>query len=161
MTPNMYAFLTMIACSEGTQDHPLTQWQGYDVIVYGVDGKPEVFTDFTTHPFSKGRPAKLINAKQGLYSTASGRYQFLLKYWEHYRELLKLNDFGPVSQDRWAVQLIRECNAISLIERGLFKQAVVACNSRWASLPGAGYNQHENSVDKLAAIFEICGGKIA
>lgn len=161
MTPNMYAFLTTIACSEGTQDHPLTQWQGYDVIVYGADKKPEVFTDFTTHPFAKGRPAKLVNAKAGLYSTAAGRYQFLVKYWEFYRESLKLNDFGPVSQDRWALQLIRECNAISLVERGLFKQAVVACKSRWASFPGSGYNQHENDIDKLASIFEICGGKIA
>ena len=79
MNPNRKAFLDMLAFSEGTcvEKHPLTQHDGYDVIVTGSDG-PEVFTDFSQHPFV-GRPAKHISGK--LYSTASGRYQPLLRWW--------------------------------------------------------------------------------
>ena len=31
----------------------------------------------------------------------------------------------------------------------------------WASLPGAGYGQHENSYDKLLAAYLKAGGELA
>ena len=148
MNPNVKAFLDMIAVSEGTSTNPATTCNGYDVIVTGIDGRPEVFTSFKTHPFSNGRPPKRINIR-GLCSSASGRYQFMLKDWKYYQQLLKLPDFGAVSQDTWAVQLIRERGAIPLIESGRFSQAVTKVSNLWASLPGAGYGQHENDLLKL------------
>lgn len=84
---------------------------GYDVIVTGIDRKPEVFKDFSDHPFAKGRKSKVINSK-GLTSNASGRYQQMLKDWPHYRALLKLPDFSPISQDLLALQHVRECRAL-------------------------------------------------
>ncbi len=39
---NIAAFLDMLAVSEGTANHPLTKNRGYDVIVTGLDGKPEI-----------------------------------------------------------------------------------------------------------------------
>ncbi len=156
---NMLAFLDMIAVSEGTSTSPATKHNGYDVIVTGIDGKPEVFRDFSAHPFASGRPSKVI--AKGLTSNAAGRYQFMGRYWPHYRKALNLPDFGPDAQDAWAYALINECRAVSLVEAGRFAEAVHACCSRWASLPGAGYGQHENSLAKLEAAYQAAGGVVA
>ncbi|WP_019654030.1 glycoside hydrolase family 24 protein [Variovorax atrisoli] len=157
---NLTAFLDMLAVSEGTSTGPATKNKGYDVIVTGVDRVPEIFTDYSAHPFSRGRRPKQINAK-GLFSTASGRYQFMVKDWVHYRNLLKLPDFGPASQDRWAVQLIRERSALPLIDAGRFDDAVARVRNLWASLPGAGYGQPEHSLEKLRVVYVAAGGVLA
>lgn len=161
---NVRAFLDMIALSEGTSTNTATHCGGYDVIVTGMDGKPEVFDDFRTHPFAK-RPSKVIN-RAGLTSNAAGRYQCMARvngvnYWAHYRDALHLPDFGPDSQDKWAVALIRECHALELVEAGKIAEAVHACRSRWASLPGAGYGQHENDFATLARAYMAAGGTFA
>lgn len=57
---NIAAFLDMLTVSEGTANHPLTKNRGYDVIVTGLDGKPEIFTDYSDHPFAHGRPARCL-----------------------------------------------------------------------------------------------------
>lgn len=158
MTPNLKAFLDMLAVSEGTSTSPLTKNNGYDVIVTGVDG-PEIFNDYAQHPFAGGRKPKQINRK-GLYSTASGRYQHMLAHWKHYRDLLKLPDFGPESQDKWAIQLIKERRALPDIEAGNFAAAVSKCRNIWASLPGAGYGQPEHPIEKLQAAYIKAGGKL-
>lgn len=161
ITQNQRAFLDMIAVSEGTSTSPATQNNGYDVIVTGIDGKPEIFTDYSNHPFANGRKSKTIN-KNGLTSNASGRYQFMLRDWGHYRSQLGLQDFGPESQDKWALQLIRERKALLLIESGHFADAVARCKNLWASLPSAGYpGQHENKLADLQAAYINAGGKLA
>ena len=160
MTPNQKAFLTMLSVSEGTSTSPATVNNGYDVIVTGVDGEPEVFTDYSTHPFANGRPPKQIN-DAGLVSSASGRYQFLVKYWLAYKASLSLPDFSPASQDKWALQLIRECNALTDIELGDLETAIRKCSSRWASLPGSMYKQHTNHYDKLQTAFLAAGGSLS
>lgn len=159
MHPNIKAFLDMLAMSEGTSTSPATKCNGYDVIVTGIDGIPEVFTDFRQHPFVN-RPSKLINSR-GLLSTAAGRYQFLSRYWLSYKQQLNLPDFGPDSQDIWCIQLIKECGAINMIEAGKLADAIQACRSRWASLPGAGYGQPESQYSKLEAAFVAAGGALA
>jgi len=160
MNANRQAFLDMLSVSEGTSTSPATQNNGYDVIVTGVDGVPEVFSDYSDHPFAHGRPSKIINSR-GLTSNASGRYQFMLKDWAHYRAQLNLPDFGPDSQDLWAIQLIRERSALPLIDAGNFDDAVHRCSNLWASLPGAGYGQRENSMGKLRAVYLAAGGTLA
>lgn len=157
---NRTAFLDMIAHSEGTSTSPATINRGYDVIVTGIDRKPEVFTDYSDHPFAHGRPSKIINSR-GLTSNASGRYQFMLRDWAHYRKQLNLADFGPVSQDLWAIQLIRECSALPLIDGGSFTAAVKAVSHLWASLPGNSYGQHQNQIDALQAAYSAAGGLVA
>ena len=159
MNPNRQAFLDMLSVSEGTSTSPATRCKGYDVIVTGVDGKPEIFTDFSDHPFARGRPPKVIN-RNGLLSTAAGRYQFLLRDWAHYKALLHLSDFGPVAQDLWALQLIRERNALPLIDGGDFDLAVARVRTLWASLPGAGYGQPEHKIERLRKAYTDAGGII-
>lgn len=160
ISDNLQAFLDALAWSEGTSTSPATKCSGYDVIVTGIDGKPEIFTDFSDHPFNKGRPSKKINSR-GLTSNASGRYQFMLKDWAHYKAQLGLPDFGPESQDKWAIQLIKERKALPDIEAGQIESAVNKCRNIWASLPGAGYGQREHSMEELIARYKAAGGTVA
>lgn len=157
---NRCAFLDMLSFSEGTSTSAATRDDGYDVIVTGIDGKPEIFTDYSDHPFANGRPSKVINSR-GLTSNASGRYQHMLRDWAYYRAMLKLPDFGPTSQDRWAIQLIRERQALPMIDTGDVVGAIAACRNIWASLPGAGYpGQHENPLTALVAAYQRFGGTV-
>lgn len=158
--PNLNAFLDMLAWSEGTSTSPATADNGYDVIVTGVDGTPEVFTGFTSHPFANGRPSKVINSR-GLTSNASGRYQFMLRDWAHYRQQLNLPDFGPSSQDRWACQLIRERQALMDISNGNIASAITKCSNIWASLPGNAYGQPVRPITGLLAQYTAAGGKLS
>lgn len=168
MNQNRKAFLDMIGVSEGTSTSPATQNGGYDVIVTGADRQPEIFTDYSDHPFNKGRASKVIN-NRGLTSSASGKYQIMLRDWRHYRDLLDLENkelypdgaFSPAAQDAYALQLIRERSALPLIDAGNFALAVSRCSSLWASLPGAGYGQHENQLARLEDAYREAGGTIA
>lgn len=165
---NRKAFLDMLGVSEGTSTSPATRNNGYDVIVTGRDGVPEIFSDYSDHPFANGRKSKVINSK-GLTSNAAGRYQIMLRDWPHYRVLLRLDDktlypggaFSPAAQDAYAIQLIRERGALQLIDIGQFVLAVARVRNIWASLPGAGYGQLEHPIARLQAAYVSAGGVLA
>ena len=152
MSPQLTAFLDLIAFSEGTSTSPATKNDGYDVIVSGLDG-PEVFTDYSDHPFAKGRPAKTIRESPLLRSTASGRYQLLLRYWRAYQTSLRLPDFSPASQDAVAVQQMRDRHAVDMVEAGNIEGAIEACGPIWASFPNNEYGQGGHSMDALLAEY--------
>lgn len=139
------AFLKTIAYSEGT-DKPgqPTRNKGYDVIVGGG-----LFTDYSKHPGVYVRLPKL-----GITSSAAGRYQILEKWAIAYMKQLRLPDFSPQSQDRIAWQLIGECGAQGDVLAGRFEAAITKCRSRWASLPGAGYGQHEHKMETLRTVYD-------
>lgn len=146
----LQAFLDLIAYSEGTDNG----WQptnnhGYDVIVGG-----KLFYDYSKHP------GVYVKLTPRLTSSAAGRYQILEKFAKHYMKQLRLPDFGPDSQDKIAIQLIKECKALDDIYAGRIHSAVYKCRSRWASLPGAGYGQHEQKIEKLIAVFKEAGGVV-
>lgn len=155
---NVCAFLDLLAFSEGTSkvsgspSAEISQNDGYDVIVAGVDG-PSVFTDYSDHPFAHRAPVEVVapgaRFEDGLYSTASGRYQILCHFFEVYKVTLDLPDFSPMSQDLVALQMIRECNALELIAGGQIEAAIKACSSRWASFPGNTDGQGGRSMAQL------------
>ena len=145
-------FLDLIAFSEGTSTNAHTQNNGYDVIVGGVDGHHE-FTDYSDHPFSGGRPAIVIN-HSGLTSTAAGRYQLLARFYPVYKNQLDLPDFGPVSQDKIALQQIRERHAIPDILAGNIQSAIEKCSNIWASFPGNDYGQGGKGMAALLDHFQ-------
>jgi muramidase (phage lysozyme) len=145
MTRNQRAFLDMIAYSELGPKLLSESDNGYNVIVGGT-----LFHDYSDHP----RKSVWIKRIRD-YSTAAGRYQILARYFDAYNKILKLPDFSPASQDKIALQLIRECRALDEIERGDIEEAIKLCRSRWASLPGAGYSQHENKLYDLLAAYEL------
>ncbi|WP_296258451.1 MULTISPECIES: glycoside hydrolase family 104 protein [unclassified Pseudomonas] len=157
---NVLAFLDMLAWSELGADYLARSDDGYNVIVTGTDGVLELFSDYTTHPFANGRKSKVFS-KSGQTSNASGRYQFMLKDYVHYRAQLRLPDFSPVSQDRWAIQLIKERRALEDIKNGAIESAVQKCRNIWASLPGAGYGQREHRFEDLIAHYIAAGGEVA
>jgi muramidase (phage lysozyme) len=144
-------FLDLIAFSEGTSTNPHTQNDGYDVIVGGVDGHHE-FSDYSDHPFANGQPAIVVRnhpPAPPLTSTASGRYQLLARFWHPYKNLLGLADFGPVSQDRVALQQIRERHGIEDILAGNIQSAIEKCSNIWASFPGNDFGQGGKSMAAL------------
>ena len=152
--PQVRAFLDMIAWSE------LGQWlidhsdNGYNVLVGSKPGMPILFDSYADHPRT------IIRLSRTLSSTAAGRYQILSRIYDFYKNSLMLHDFSPDSQDRIALQLIRECKALTDIRAGRVKQAILKCSSRWASLPGAGYGQHEHKTNDLVKAFVNAGGDI-
>lgn len=149
---NVLAFLDMLAWSEGT-DHPRqrTRDRGYDVIVGGA-----LFEGYADHP------RKLVPLPRlGIKSTAAGRYQLLSRYYDAYKQKLGLRDFSPLSQDLIALQQIRERRAVPDIQAGRIPEAIEKCSNIWASLPGAGYGQHEHRLDDLITHYLAAGGGLA
>lgn len=147
--PNVAAALDTIAFTEGTDNgRQRTTDQGYDVLVGGG-----LFTGYRDHP------RRLIQVRPGLASTAAGRYQILSRFWDHYKRTLKLPDFGPESQDRYAVQQLREQRALAHFEAGRAETGFRAVANIWASLPGAGYGQHEYPMSTVLAKYREKGGR--
>jgi muramidase (phage lysozyme) len=136
-------FLDLIKWSEGTSTSPHTINHGYDIIVGG-----STFTNYADHPrISVWLP------NQKIYSTAAGAYQILAKYFDAYKKILSLPDFTPNSQDQIALRLIRECQAWGDVMAENIESAITKCSSRWASFPGAGYGQHEWTMEQLVAQY--------
>jgi len=148
---NVVAFLDMLAWSEGTDNgKQRTRDRGYDVLVGG-----QLFTSYADHP------RVLVDLpKLRIQSTAAGRYQLLRRYFDSYRKTLNLRDFSPLSQDLIALQQIRERRALPLIQSGQVVEAIKAVRNIWASLPGAGYGQHEQKLDDLLAVYRRAGGEV-
>lgn len=154
---NRQAFRDSIAHSEigpALLAMPSTD-NGYRVIVGSTPAYPILMTDYADHPRKHVWIASIKNT-----STAAGRYQILERYFDVYKAQLGLPDFGPLSQDRICMQLIGECHAIDDIDAGRFNEAIGKCKSRWASLPGAGYDQHENSMESLRFAYLKAGGAV-
>lgn len=153
-TNNEAAFLDMLAISEGTDQ--IGQNHGYDVIVGSTAALPDLFTDYSDHP------RKLVwipRLKKD--STAAGRYQLLSGYFDVYKRLLPVPDFGPDSQDRIALQQIKERYARQAVQDGNLFTAISACASCWASLPGSTAGQGTNSLSFLKAAYLAAGGIIS
>lgn len=144
--PNVYAFLRMLRVSEGTAGP-----DGYRTLVGG-----QLFDSFADHP---RQLVWLPNL--GINSSAAGAYQILRKTWDGVRAKLALPDFSPLSQDAAAIELIRQRGALADVRAGRFAAAVEKCKREWASLPGAGYGQRENSLAKLQSAYLNAGGVVA
>lgn len=145
LTKQRKAFLDTIAWSEGTTRIEESD-DGYNVLVGGT-----LFDSYARHPH--------IYVKR-YNSTAAGRYQILYRYYIYYKNTLYLEDFGHHAQDQIALQMIRECHGFVPLDAGDFDHAINRVKSRWASLPGAGYNQHEMEMEQLRKKFIEFGGWI-
>lgn len=152
---NLKAFLDMIAFSELGERLIKESDNGYNVIVGSLPGRMKLFHDYSDHPRQR------VQINSTLYSTAAGRYQILKRTFDAYKKILGLSDFSPASQDAIAVQLIRERGAIRDIENGNLFSAIEKVANIWASLPGAGYGQHENDFEDLLDAYLDAGGDLA
>ena len=157
MNPNVKAFLEMIGISEigsAIINNPLSD-RGYKVIVGSTPDKLILMANYSGHP------KKMIILSPTLKSSAAGKFQLLGKYYDYYAKLLDLSDYSPASQDAIAIQQIKECKALEDVEEGRFDLAVSKCSHIWASLPGAGYGQHENKLTSLKTAYVLAGGSLA
>lgn len=150
--PNVEAFLEMISHSEGTANYQNND--PYKVIVGSTPNHPDLFADFSDHP------RKLVQLNATLKSDAAGRYQIMSFTFDSAKHTLLLPDFSPQSQDIIALLLFSQCNALADVEDGRFYTAIKKVAHVWASLPGAGYNQHENSLQTLVSAYNEAGGTI-
>ena len=140
---NLAAFLRVIREGETSQDD-----NAYRTIVGGG-----YFDSFADHP------RKLVYIPSlGVSSTAAGAYQFLSRTWDGVAKRLGLPDFSPESQDKAAVELIRQRGALADVEAGRLEDAIRKCNKEWASLPGSPYGQHTISLARCKSVYETYGG---
>lgn len=146
---NIEAFLTTIAIAEGTAGP-----RGYQTM-FGY----RYFDNYADHPRQYWPYTDL--AGRNIKTSAAGRYQIIVKTWDSLKAKLALVDFSPASQDRAAIELIRQRRALEDVKAGRFQLAVAKCAPVWASLPGAGYSQPERSMNTLTAAFQNAGGILA
>ena len=146
------AFLDLISWSEGTSASKETKCDGYDVIVSGATG-PNVFEDFSAHPFAAGRPPIIVRQVPRLLSTASGRYQIIISTWRTLAQILNLEDFTPLSQDKAALKLLAQAGAVAELNAGQVEAAITSASSIWASFPGNNYNQSGKTMQELLDKF--------
>lgn len=145
MNINRKAFLDMLAYSEGTYN--LGSHEGYDVIVGSTKTRGIFAKSLDRHP------NVVVELSSTLWSTAAGRYQIIHPTWVGLNSKMKFSDFSADSQDSAALQLIRDAGALNEVDQGHIKVAIQLCKHIWASLPGAGYGQHENQVQNLLNYF--------
>lgn len=143
---NLNAFMQAIRASEGTAGP-----DGYRTLVGGG-----LFDSYADHP------RKLVwIANLNLNSSAAGAYQIIRRTWDEVASQLGLTDFSPASQDAACVKLISRRGALNDVLAGRFAAAVEKCKKEWASLPGAGYGQHEQSLAFLQSVYTKHGGVLA
>ena len=143
MRARVKSFQDLIGWSEGTTTIKASEG-GFNVIVGG-----ELFHDYSDHP------RVLVDIpRYNIKSSASGKYQILERYWDHYSKQLGLKDFSPKNQDRYAMNMFREVGALEDIEEGRIEEAIKKCASRWASFPSAGYGQREVEMKKMLDKFD-------
>jgi lysozyme len=155
---NIAAFLLMIRKAEGTGTP-----DGYRMMAGG-----DLFEGFADHPrirvaFKNARTGELFLGADGkpVYTTAAGAYQFTMRTWDDLAGKLGLPDFSPYSQDRGAVELLRERGALDAVESGDFDNAVSRVASIWASLPGSPHGQNSRSLDYVRTAYAQAGGVFA
>ncbi len=162
---NMTAFLAMIRVAEtGFQNGDERQ---YRTLFGSTPTAPVLFSGFADHP----RIAKPFTNSLGqrLYTTAAGAYQAFaisktpsgmtkVNTWDVVKGRLKLPDFSPASQDKFAEYLIREKGAYDDILNGRFFAAVQKLSSTWRSLPGGGSDQPAKKPSDLFALYQQLGG---
>lgn len=148
--PKVLAFLAMIGESEGAD---------YRTLVHH-GRKNSVITDLSRHPNILVKSANGKAIKQSLWSTAAGKYQFLYKTWLRFAKLLGLTDFSPLSQDLAAIAQLNEVGAIPYILKNDIETAISKSRKIWASFPGAGYGQGENSLSKLLKFYNNAVGSV-
>lgn len=151
---NVCAFLDMLAWSEMKPALLAVSDDGYNVIVGSTAAHPRLFHSYADHP------RVFVDLSPTLRSSAAGRYQFLARTWDALAKRLGLKDFSPESQDWAAIELLSECKAYAHIVGGQIKTGIQLAAPIWASLPGAGYGQHENDVDELLAVYASALAKV-
>jgi muramidase (phage lysozyme) len=120
----------------------------YNTIVGGG-----TFEDYSKHPGVVG-----VTTKEGP-STAAGRYQITKTTYDQYAKKLGITDFSPESQDKIALELIKDNNALEDVKKGDYQSANAKLGGVWASLPSSKYNQPKRSHTWVEENFDTAPSK--
>lgn len=162
MTPNLAAFLAVVRHSEGTDQAP----DPYRVC-YGFQ---HTIVSLSDHPYFTGewKGVKLpdhycigAGLQPGCISTAAGAYQMTHTTWAKLKAKLRLVCFDQQSQDDAAIEDIGSVGGIALINAGRVADAIQACRSIWASLPGNPAHQPQRTMADLLSQYSSSGGELA
>jgi muramidase (phage lysozyme) len=139
--PRIKAFLDTIAYAEGTAN---------------PDGYRTLYS-FLLCDSLKDHPRQVIcswSNGQRLCSSAAGRYQIRQKIWDRVAPTINAQTFSPLNQDRVAIELIADCEALEDVTAGRFEQAIAKTNKVWASLSGSPLGQRTVSLPELRAWYQ-------
>lgn len=150
---NIVAWLRLLRTGESSQGE-----EAYRMLFGG-----KLFDSFEDHPRIRTyeKTDEFIRNGKKDYTTAAGAYQITETNWNVLSKRFGLNDFGPTNQDIAALALCDEKGAIPDILEGRIREAIARCAKTWASLPGAGYGQPEAKIEKLLAVYQQYGGRLA
>ena len=137
ISPNARRWLDTISFAEGT-------WGG-EAPRYAITFGYQPIADLSKHP------DRVV--KSGRYaSAAAGAYQFMPQTWEAVRGKLGLRDFGPVSQDLGALELIRQ-RGVDPDRDPITRETLAKLSGEWASIPTlsgkSAYGQPVKSAEQL------------
>lgn len=158
---NVRAFLAMIRAAEGTAPSG-----GYGAL-FGWPAAGRSFDASTAVDHPRRFFSFTDRAGRTLRTSAAGAYQVTVTTWDdagsgqRIRRERGINGFRPADQDAFAVGLLALDGALPHVEAGRFDEAVRIARRRWASLPGAGYDQPERGRDWVLARFIEAGGVVA
>ena len=122
---NRKKFLDFIGESEGAD---------YNTLVGG-----KTFDDFSKHPNVVG-----LTTEEGP-SRAAGKYMITHTTYKGQAPKLGITDFSPESQDKIALKLIEDKNALADVDSGNFETAIDKLGGVWASFPSSPYKQPKRS----------------
>lgn len=164
--PDVRAFLLMVRWAEGTGDEG-----GYRALYGHRADRPRLFDGWEDHP-------RVATQTPWGATSAAGAYQFMARVpenvdaehpirvvttdtWDRIKAKLGLPDFSPASQDRGAVELLRERGVLPLLARGQIEDAIKAASWEWASLPPGRYGQPMRSMLECIRKYVELGGRVA
>jgi muramidase (phage lysozyme) len=119
-----------------------------------------ILNPFTYFEGFRVHPAHNMVESPTRENTPAGAYQIIYKTWKGMidNNILQLQPgtdaFSPTVQDRMAVILIEEKNALHLVRTAQLDAAVQSLRSTWTSLPGASQNVPERGMAKFKSNFE-------
>lgn len=161
---NVAAFLFMIRTAEGT-----AREGGYGALF----GWPKAGRSFDPE-MATGHPKQFFNytdqAGKTLRTSAAGAYQITFTTWATYYVAFlgwcaangrSSSGFKPETQDAFCEFLLWRDGALDLVKTGQVDAALQIARGRWASLPGAGYNQPERTRQFVLNAYTDAGGTIA
>ena len=157
--PRLCAFLDMLKVSELGEELIAKSDDGYNVLVGSTPAHPNLFTGYTDHPRILVHLPNL-----GISSSAAGAFQIIAPTFDGLTMTSGIHSFTPVSQEYMAMILLKQCGAFPHILKGGLANpmetatAIARAAPVWASLPGAGYGQHEN---RMLDLLRIYGEKLA
>jgi len=146
ISPNARRWLDTISFAEGT-------WGG-KAPRYAITFGYQPIADLSKHP-------DRVVQGDGIASAAAGAYQFMPQTWERVRSKLGLRDFGPVSQDLGALELIRQ-RGVDPDRDPITRETLAKLSGEWASLPTlSGESYYGQPVKSAEQLLKFAGSPMS